>query len=126
MNKANGQDDFIAVGFHQLDDRLLTRKPPKITWSKQFREQDVQVQRDYLEKLANTMNHAAALIQDERNALNKLLIKKEQQLKSMSVQVAANNAMLQSEVTKMNEQRQGFHAEVSRLSARIRELENGA
>ena len=124
MSKSNGED-FIAAGYHRLDDRLITKKPPKIVWSKQFREREVQVQLDYMEKLANTMNHAASLIQDERNALNELLTKKEQQLVSMSKQLLANNELVQVEVSRMNKQKQGFHAEVSRLNTRIRELENG-
>ncbi len=125
MNNANGED-FIAEGFHQLDDRLITKRPPKIVWPKEFRDQELQVQLTYMEKLANTMNHAAALIQDERNALNELLTKKEVQLVSMSKQLLANNELVQIEVTRMNKQKQGFHAEVSRLNIRIRELENGA
>ncbi len=124
MNKENGED-FIAEGFHRLDDRLITKRPPKIVWSKEFRDQEIQVQLTYMEKLANTMNHAASLIQDERNSLNELMTKKEAQLVSMSKQLLANNELVQSEVARMNAQKQGFHAEVSRLNTRIRELENG-
>ena len=54
-----------------------------------------------------------------------LMEKKEKMLVQMNEAVKKNNAMLQGEVTKMNTQRQGFHAEVARLNQIIKELENG-
>lgn len=116
--------DLMVEGFEKLDDHLLDRRPPKITWLKGFNDREDQVKIEYLKKLASTMNHAAKLISVERDKLVKLMVVKEQQLEKMASQVAANNQMLQSEVTRMNEQKQGFHAEVSRLNKRIKELDS--
>ena len=71
------------------------------------------------------MNHAAYLIQRERNQLNDLIHKKEKMLIQMQEAVNKNNDMLQSEVTKMNAQRQGYNKHVAELNQKIRELENG-
>lgn len=55
------------------------------------------------------MNHAASLIQTERNQLNKLCELKEQQIEKMKEAMDANNNMLQSEIAKINEERQKFN-----------------
>jgi len=129
MNKPNGQDvqeDFIAEGFYKLDENIISHKAPRLTEPPKFAAlTDGQKYLRY-RKIAATMNHAAKLITHERNELNKAIQLKEKQLIAMSAQLTANNEMLQSEVARMNEQKQGFHAEVSRLTARIRELEDGA
>ena len=116
--------DLMVEGFHKLDDHLLDRKPPKIIWLKGYKDREDKSKVIYLEKLASTMNHAAKLISVERDKLVKLMVVKEKQLEKMTEQVAANNHMLQSEVTRMNKQKQGFHAEISGLNKRIRELES--
>ncbi len=72
------------------------------------------------------MNHAASVIQDERDALGKLLDIKEEQLRKQHEMLNANNLMLQQQITKINEERQDYNAHVASLNARIRELENGA
>jgi len=117
-------DDFVGAGFHRLDENLISIRPPKINWGNLYREKFDDTRKiEYLEKLASTMNHAAALIQDERNQLNGLMEKKEAQLESMAKAIEANNEMLQSEVTRMNAERQGYNREIKRLNNKIRELE---
>ena len=105
----NLQEDLIAKGFHKLDDKLLVVKPPKILWGGIYQASSNEEKIEYLEKLAATMNHAASLIQDERNQLNKLCELKEQQIEKLKEAMDANNNMLQSEVAKINEERQKFN-----------------
>lgn len=119
----NGQDDFVAQGFHKLDSKLITALPPKIKWGEGYRASTDAEKVTYLEKLAATMNHAAFLIQNERNALGELCEKKEQQLVKMKEAMDANNNMIQQQVTRMNEQRNAAAAHVSKLNKKIRELE---
>ena len=118
-------DDFIAAGFERLDPELIEKRPPKIRWGELYKKLSDEAKIRYLEKLASTMNHAASLIQNERNQLMELCALKEQQLIKMSEAVSKNNAMLQHEVTRMNEQRQGYNRELARLNAQVRELSNG-
>ena len=105
----NLQEDLLAQGFHKLDDKLLVVKVPKIAWGKIYQSSSNEEKIEYLEKLASTMNHAASLIQDERNQLNKLCDLKEQQIEKLKEAMDANNNMLQSEVAKINEERQKFN-----------------
>ena len=123
MNKQEKQADLMVEGFHKLDDTLIHPHAPKIKYLPGFTNKNPENQIKYLKALAATMNHAAKLIQEERDALNGLMILKEQQLISMSAQVEANNQMLQFEVTRMNEQRQAYNKLTAKMCARIRELE---
>lgn len=105
----NLQEDLVAQGFHKLDDKLIVVRPPKIAWGKIYELSSNEEKIEYLEKLASTMNHAASLIQDERNQLNKLCELKEQQIEKLKEAMDANNNMLQSEMAKINEERQKFN-----------------
>lgn len=113
--KDNLEADLIEKGFSRLDDKLLVARPPKITWGKVFESSSNEEKIEYLQKLASTMNHAASLIQEERNELNKLCELKEQQIEKMKEAMEANNAMLQSEIAKINEERQNFNKSKSGL-----------
>ena len=103
--------------------KLISERPPKINWGKGYLNKPDSEKIKYLENFASSMNHAAYLIQGERDQLGKLCELKEKQLIGMNKSLTANNTMLQQEITKINEQRQGFNAEVARLNSRIRELE---
>ena len=124
MNKIT-EEDLVAKGFHRLDSKLITDKPPKIKWGDIYNNwADVQKVK-YLEKLAASMNHAASLIQNERDQLNELMELKEAQIVSMKEALDANNKMIQSEITRTNEEKQNYHKLISELNAQIRELKSG-
>ena len=109
IKKDNLQEDLVAQGFHKLDDNLVVRRPPKINWGRLYQDFTDAEKVEYLQKLASTMNHAAHLIQGERDELNKLCELKEQQIIKLREAMDQNLAMLQSEVTKINEERQSFN-----------------
>src|SRR3989338_1591100 len=125
----NLQEDLLAQGFNKLDDKLIVVKAPKITWGRIYQSSSNEEKIDYLEKLASTMNYAASLIQDERNQLNKLCELKEQQIEKLKEAMDANNTMLQSEVAKINEERQKFNESKAglkgqALKARLKSLQS--
>lgn len=121
MNK----QDLITAGFERIDPKLLNGRAPRINWGLIYRGKSDKEKITYLEKLAATMNHAVYLIQEERNKLGELCELKEQQLIKMSESVRTNNMMLQQEITRMNEQRQGYHTVVASLNAEIKEMKSG-
>ena len=96
IRKTTFQDitDDIVEGFERLDNNILDRRPPKITWLEGFEKKEDKVKIQYLKKLASTMNNAARLIQDERDALVQLMVKKEKQLEKMAEQLQQNNMVL--------------------------------
>jgi hypothetical protein len=114
--------DEIAEGFRKVPVVML---PPNIKWGEEFKEWDDEKKISYLMKFCEAMNHAAATIQDERNALGELLEKKEDRIQQLEAALEANNLMLQTEITKMNEDKQKRNAHVIELNKRIRELESG-
>lgn len=116
----NPQEDLVDAGFKRLDPHLVERLPPRIRWGVLYQKRSMRARLAYAEKLAATMNQAAAKIQEERNTLGKLLVLKEKQLIKMSEAVQANNAMLQQEVTRMNENRQILNAELARLNKQVK------
>jgi hypothetical protein len=124
-NEGNQVADYVAHGFHKLDDRVMDTHPPKIVWGASWKKRSIESKLQWLEKFAHTMNHAAKLLTVERDKLGKMCEVKEAQLIKMGKQVAANNQMLQSEVTKMNEWKQQYLANVKRLNAEIKGLKNG-
>ncbi len=118
-------DDLIAAGFHRLDKHLVSNHPPKIKWGTLYQAFPDSKKITYLEKLAASMNHAAHLIQGERNQLGELCEKKEAQIQSMKTALDQNNAMIQSEITRTNAERQDYNKAIAGLNATIRELRNG-
>ena len=113
--KDSMEADFIAKGFRKLDSKFLTRRPPKIKWGKMYLALSDAEKIEYLQKLASTMNHAASLVQDERNELSKLCELKEGQIQQMKKAMVANDSMLHSEVEKINAERQSFNESKSGL-----------
>jgi len=106
----NFQKDLIAKGFKKLDSNLISQKPPKIKWGKLYGGFNDKEKIEYLEKLASTMNHAAYLIQEERNGLLKLIDKKEDMVERAKKAMDENNEMVQIELNKVNKERQKANA----------------
>lgn len=123
INADNAKEDLIAAGFERLDPELITGKPPKIQWGMLYKAFNPTEKIEYLEKLAASMNHAAHLIQEERNGLLKICDMKDKQVESMKAAMQQNMDMLQSEVTKMNEDKRQSNKAIADLNKRIRELE---
>lgn len=114
----------VVGGFERLDNNLLDKKAPKIAWFPEFDSKEDHIKINYLKKLASTMNNAAAIAQNERDALAKLMVLKDKQLEAMASQLRQNNMVVQDQVTKMNEQRQHFGTECARLNKRVKHLES--
>ena len=123
MGNRLSQEDFVGAGFKRLDDEKIVQHPPKIKWGAGYQAMPLRERIRYLERVASAMNYAAAQIQDERNDLNRLIALKEKQVKAAATALDQNNAMIQSEITRMNEERQRYNAEIAKLRARVRELE---
>jgi chromosome segregation ATPase len=119
------EEDLIAAGFHRLDNHLVTKRPPKIKWGEVYKTWADSQKIAYLEKLSSSMNHAAHLIQGERDELNDLCEKKEDQLRSMKDALDQNNGMIQDQITRMSEEKQELLTAIAQRNTRIRELESG-
>jgi len=133
-NKKRGplieEKDFVGAGFKKMDSRYLEDNAPKVNWEKMFTQMERRKGHEYtidqrmtwFKKFACSMNYAAHMIQGERDQLARFLMKKEAQLKKLHAAMAANNEMLQQEVTRMNEQRQAYNKHVAEINAEVRAL----
>jgi flagellar capping protein FliD len=116
------EEDLTEAGFHKVEN--VQQHPPKINWGPIYKKSTTEKDRlAYAEKLAASMNHAANLIQGERDQLGQLCEKKELQIESMKIALEQNNQMIQEQITKMNAERQLYNQEISRLKAELRNLE---
>lgn len=121
MSNRIDQDDFVAAGFARLDERVLEQRAPKIKWGEVYRGKTGEQKVAWAEKVASTMNQAAARLQQERDELAALCEKKEEQLESLKKAMDQNHAMLVSEMTKLNEERQQFLTSIADLKRQLRE-----
>ena len=117
-------NDMISEGWHKLDPELVKHKPPTISWGDKYKMWDDTKKIKYLEKLASSMNHAAFLIQNERDELNVLCENKEKMIIAMSSNLDGNNGMIQHQMMKLNEERQLWNKSAAEMKAKIRELES--
>ncbi len=133
-NKSNGvimkndiiQDDLVAAGFHRLDPHLVDMRPKKgIAWGKKYKAKTLEEKVVYLEKFCASMNDAAFRVSGERDALNTAIKLKERQLIAVSKQLDQNNAMIQTQITQMNSERQGYRDTISTLDKKVKVLEDG-
>ena len=123
MTKKWNADDLVGAGFKRLDKTAMEDRPPRIQWGRIYKEKMSDAEKiTYLERLASTMNHAASLIQTERNNMGKLCERKEMQLAVLKKTVDQNGAMLQHEITRLNADRQHFVDEITKLRNELRTL----
>ena len=115
--------DFIGAGFKEVEN--YTPDPPMIKWGKVYEDKwDDGEKIRYLEKLASAMNHAADIIQGERDELMRICEQKEEQIKSLDKALQQNNSMIQGEINRANEKQQESNNIIVRLNQRVRDLEN--
>ncbi|ANS05912.1 hypothetical protein [uncultured Mediterranean phage] len=117
--------DYVDHGFERIEDDGTVPHPPKISWGEGWLAMQDGEKIVYLEKLAHTMNHAASLMQDDRNRLGNLCELKEKQICQMKDALDQNNQMIQSEVTRANSERQQYNDAIKKLNAEIKELKLG-
>ena len=124
MNSLPEQSDFIGAGFKEVEH--FKKDPPMIKWGMVYRNKmDDGEKIKYLEKLASAMNHAADLIQKERDELMEICEKKEEQIKSLDKSLQQNNTMIQGEINRANQKQQESNRIIAGLNQKIRELEGG-
>lgn len=124
MEHHDKNNDWVGKGFHRLDPDIIQDKPPKINWGDRYNMWSDVKKIKYLEKLAATMNHAAFLIQNERDELNVLCERKEKMLNTLSQNLEGNNGMIQQQMMLLNEERQLWNKAASEMKAKIRKLED--
>jgi exonuclease VII small subunit len=131
------EPDLVAdppKGFKKLKPiNGMKPKPPNINWGFEFENWKTARQLRYLKKLACAMNHAADLLQQERDELNRILFKKEQIIKDIYKKYADQTDLLNAELSTFNKNKQELLERVQNLDRQnavlrktIEDLENGS
>ena len=118
------EDDFIGAGFHRVDHTDLSRPPP-IQWGDGYYAKTPEERISYLEKFCSSMNHAAHLIQGERDELGRLCELKEKQVIQAKAAMDQNLSMLHTTLKAHNAEKQKYNAVFVEQNRRIKELESG-
>jgi hypothetical protein len=96
---------------------------PKISWGGEYDAWPIEKRLRYAERLASAMNHAADLLQQERNKLLEIAQHHEVQLKAAIHRYNEASDLLQRQVTLHNAEEQKLHRTIVELQGRIRALE---
>jgi hypothetical protein len=96
---------------------------PKIKMDDSFYEQPLKEQADYMHKLANAMNHAAKLMQDERNALLEVVEVSKQSVANADQAVSIQKIIAAKALEQLNTHMQENAIRTGHLQDKIRTLE---
>ena len=88
---------------------------PQINFGKDFEDLQDKQKVVYLKKFSSSMNHAADLIQTERNEAVQKLILQDQQLRNADLNLAQIKASLVKNITDSNAEKQNLLAEIAEL-----------
>jgi len=134
MTDEKSYPDFEALPFGGMRkiERLprMERTPPDISWGREFESWPERMQLSYAKRLASTMNHAADILQGERNALIEVCERQERQIVSLREQLEHQNSMTHAQLQRVGAEKQPLYqqivdqkAKIRALALRVRELE---
>jgi len=123
-------DRFVAdppEGFKKLEPvNGFKRIVPDIAWGHVFEGWKQARQIRYLKEFCRSMNHAADLLQKERNALNVVVADKEKMIRSMYKKYEEQTTLLNQELTSWNKNKQELLEEIMILKKKVKDLEDGS
>lgn len=136
MSSTNGHDNDDSVLFY--DDLLPPKElpegfkkfqlkrgqhiAPKINWGTDYLGWPPERKIEYLEKLSYTMNHAADMMQQDRNRLSDLLYLKERLINQLNADKQALQQTLERNITEHNLEKNTLAEEVVAMRSELNEL----
>lgn len=96
---------------------------PTIKWGNDYKKWPIEKRLRYAERLAATMNHAADILQIDRNKLNVLIKEKEASLVQAIKSAQLADSMLQKQLTRDNAAKQVLNkriVELTQLNKKLR------
>jgi len=98
-------------------------RAPKITMGEEFYDQPEKEKAKYMHKLASAMNHAAKILQDERNALLDEIVKLKESNSNAEIQVMIQKNIAANALEQLNTAKQEDAIRTGHLQGRIKTLE---
>lgn len=99
---------------------------PKISWGGEYRAWPVERRLHYAERLASTMNHAADVLQTERNAMIEVANSQEVKLKHAAKVYAALGETMHTELANADAEKQKLYTQIVSLQRDIKEARRRA
>lgn len=100
------------------------RLPPQIAWGEEYKSWPIEKRLDYAEKLASSMNHAADLLQEERNRLLEIATQQEIKLKAYAKSHLEQGNLVQRELAAADVEKQQLYQEIVQLKAQVKNLQS--
>lgn len=105
-----------------IQELLSIRRIPKIQWGEEFEGWDEKKQLAFAKKLADAMNEAARIMQDERDALAKEMQKVIALNASADQAVANHKSITVQQLTESNAEKQQLEARILELLTENKQL----
>ena len=108
------------------DLKKITRLPqmqsraPKISWGKVYQAWPIDKQLRYAESLANSMNHAADVLQKDRDRIVKLAKAQEVQLKENVQRYTEQGELMHKELAAVDAEKQKLYTEIVELKTQLK------
>ena len=94
----------------------------RIKWGEEYREWPIGKQLGYAQRLAASMNHAADVMQKERNALLVIARHQEEQLKQAALRATERDGFMQTEFSRMDAEKQALMQTIIEKQDMIKKL----
>lgn len=95
---------------------------PKIRWGDDYLAWPVERRLDYAERMAAAMNHAADVLQQERQSLIDLAQRQEAQIVALQREAEGTTLRLHTELQREGEEKQSLYARIVELTAEVKAL----
>jgi len=99
----------------------MQQRAPKINWGSTYNAWEVKKRLRYAEELANSMNHAADILQQERNKLLKICQAQENQLKQYGEKYEAQGGLMSRELADADKEKQELYQQIVDLGKQIKQ-----
>jgi hypothetical protein len=100
----------------------MHRNAPQIRWGQEYLAWPVEKRLDFAEKLASSMNHAADILQQERNKLLEVVEKQKEQLKMNVESYMSQGRLIHKELGTADAEKQVLYQEIVSLKQQVKEL----
>jgi septal ring factor EnvC (AmiA/AmiB activator) len=123
---SNQHADLEPDGLGQLKSikRLpgMKKHAPPIAWGDEYKKWPIEKRLKYAEKLASAMNHAADILQTERNGLVKIAKAQEEKLKLNQKQYLEQGDFFHQQVQQHNTEKQQLYQQIVTLTSENNKL----
>jgi hypothetical protein len=94
----------------------------QISWGDEYKSWPIERRLEYAEKLASSMNHAADILQKERDELIKVAVAAEAKLKSNIKSYVSQGELMHKELGAADAEKQVLYQEIVSLKSQVKDL----